>query len=215
MFLVKVTASLESTLEYTVDAMEGVADIVSDVTNITDQLIESGRRTTVIRDATVRLLNEGACNSFLGGNGHRIEFDDQAESVVESLTQLSDFSKDDLIELSNNFQPDVARTQRETNIAVDESEDYARVGYYSITTILLSSFLAMGAFMALVGCENWLYFKLQSWVVLPAYVIVLVLTVIATAALGSVLIVNSGKKQFTLICVLKLFHEKNLTKYQN
>lgn len=191
MFLVKVTTSLGSTFDSARDGINSVSTIAEEVTNITVKVIIAGEETVPIRDDAVNLLNQGICSTFTGGNGNKIDFDTQARSVVDKLTALSDFTRGDLTDLKNSFSTKFDEAESEVNRVVDEAQNYARASYYAITIIVLSIFLSMGGYMAWFGPKIRTYFFFQSWIFLPLYTLVLILTAVVVGALGAVLIVNS------------------------
>lgn len=191
MFLVKVTSSLEDTFDSVRGGIGGVADIARNVTSLADKIIEAGAETIPIRDTAIGLLNEGVCNSFEGGNGMTINFDEKALKVVDTLSGLADFSQDEFIILRNQFQNEFTDAETEINLVVDQAQNYARASYYAISIIIVSFLLSMGGYMAWFGPKFRTYFVLQTWILLPLYFVVLVLTVVVAAALSAVLTVNS------------------------
>lgn len=193
MFLVKVTTSLDSTFDGVRDGVNGVTSIAKNVTDITQDVIEAGETTVPIRDATVSLLDQGVCSSFTGGNGNNIDFDNQARTVVDKLTALSDFTRGELTNLKNSFALKFAEAEVEVNRIIDEAQNYARASYYAITIIILTTFLSIGGYMAWFGPKIRTYFFFQTWVFLPLYVLVLILTAVVVGALAAVLVVNSGE----------------------
>lgn len=138
-------------------------------------------------------MEEGACSSFAGGNGNTIDFDNEAQTVVDQLTSLSDFTRGDLTTLKNNFQTEFFNAQVEVNLVVDKAQSYARLSYYAIAVIFLSTLLSIGGYMAWFGPKIRTYFFVQSWIVLPLYFVVLIMTAIITGAISAAMVVNSGK----------------------
>jgi hypothetical protein len=192
-FLVKVSSSLEDTFDSVRDGIEGLSDLARNVTNIADSAIRTGEDIIPIRDTTVTLLEEGICSTVGGGTGVYLEFNDQALAVAEILTELSDFSQKELVEIRDNFDGQFKKAEDSVNSAVDTAEDYARVSYYAIAIIILTFFLSLGSHLAWHGPRVRMYFFIQSWLIIPIYFLILILTVIVAAALSAALVVNSGK----------------------
>jgi hypothetical protein len=192
-YFVKVSSSLAGTFDVVRDGIDAVVNIAENVTNLADDIIQAGEDTIPIRDAAIQLLEEGACSSFAGGNGNTIDFDNQAQTVVDQLTSLTDFTRGDLTNLRNNFQTEFFNAKVEVNLVVDKSESYARLSYYAIAVMVLSILLSIGGYMAWFGPKIRTYFFVQSWIVLPLYFVVLIMTAIITGAISSAMVVNSGK----------------------
>lgn len=193
MFLVKVTSSLNGTFDGVRDGVNGVTSIANNVTNISQEVIDAGETTIPIRDAAVSLLDQGICSTFTGGNGNKIDFDNQARTVVDKLTALSDFTRGELTSLKNSFALKFAEAEVEVNRVIDEAQNYARASYYAITIIILTTFLSMGGYMAWFGPKIRTYFFCQTWMLLPLYTLVLILTAVVVGAIAAVLVVNSGQ----------------------
>mmetsp|Transcript_6247 Transcript_6247/g.11802 ORF Transcript_6247/g.11802 Transcript_6247/m.11802 type:complete len:359 (+) Transcript_6247:332-1408(+) len=191
MFLVKVTSSLNGTFDSVRDGVIGVTNIANNVTSITEEVIKAGESTVPVRDAAVSLLEQGVCSTFTGGNGNKINFDDQARTVVDKLTALSDFTRGDLTDLKNSFALKFAEAEVEVNLVIDKAQNYARASYYAITIIVLATILSMGGYMAWFGPKIRTYFFCQTWLFVPLYTLVLVLTAVVVGALAAVLVVNS------------------------
>jgi hypothetical protein len=79
------------------------------------------------------------------------------------------------------------------NRVIDEAQNYARASYYAITIIILTTFLSMGGYMAWFGPKIRTYFFCQTWMLLPLYTLVLILTAVVVGAIAAVLVVNSGQ----------------------
>lgn len=157
-----------------------------------------------IRDQVVAIVENGVCSSFDSGNGEPIDVDVQAKKVVDVLTDLSDFTNGELIDIRENFSTQFQAIESEVNYYIDLAQEYAKTSYYAIGVISLSALLYIGAYMAWFGqgCISLKsYFCLQTWVILPLYFLSLVATAIFTSAIGSALIVNSGTLYF---CPLSL-----------
>jgi len=192
-YFVKVSSSLASSFDVVRDGINSVVNIAENVTSVADDIIKAGEDTIPIRDDAIQLLKEGACSSFAGGNGNNIDFDDEAENVVEQLTSLSDFTRGELTELKNNFETEFFNAQTEVNLVVDQAQTYAKLSFYAIAVIFLSTLLSMGGYMAWFGPKIRSYFFVQSWIVLPLYFVVLIMTAIIAGAISAAMVVNSGK----------------------
>jgi len=190
-YFVKVSSSLASSFDVVRDGINSVVNIAENVTSVADDIIKAGEDTIPIRDDAIQLLKEGACSSFAGGNGNNIDFDDEAENVVEQLTSLSDFTRGELTELKNNFETEFFNAQTEVNLVVDQAQTYAKLSFYAIAVIFLSTLLSMGGYMAWFGPKIRSYFFVQSWIVLPLYFVVLIMTAIIAGAISAAMVVNS------------------------
>jgi hypothetical protein len=192
-YFVKVSSSLNDAFGV---VRIGVGDIVrmaDNVTSVADDIIKAGEDTIPVRNDVVILLEDGICSSFTGGNGNTIDFDQEALGVIEQLKDLSDFTSGELTDLRNSFELEFINIQIEVNLVVDEAENYARASYYALVVMFLASLLSLGAYMAWFGPKFRAYFFAQSWIILPLYFLVLITTAIMAAAIGSAMVVNSGK----------------------
>jgi hypothetical protein len=192
-YFVKVSSSLNDAFGV---VRIGVGDIVrmaDNVTSVADDIIKAGEDTIPVRNNVVILLEDGICSSFTGGNGNTIDFDQEALGVIEQLKDLSDFTSGELTDLRNSFELEFINIQIEVNLVVDEAENYARASYYALVVMFLASLLSLGAYMAWFGPKFRAYFFAQSWIILPLYFLVLITTAIMAAAIGSAMVVNSGK----------------------
>jgi hypothetical protein len=190
-YFVKVSSSLASTFDVVREGINSIVNIAENVTTVADDIIQAGEDTIPIRDAAIQLLEQGACSSFAGGNGNTIDFDNEAQTVVDQLTALSDFTRGDLTVLKNNFQTEFFNAQIEVNLVVDKAQSYARLSYYAIAVIFLSTLLSFGGYMAWFGPKIRTYFFVQSWIVLPLYFVVLIMTAIIAGAISAAMVVNS------------------------
>ncbi len=190
-------------------SLSGLAD---DITSIAEDLIHSGNFTIPIRDNLVALIDNGVCSSFSTGNNETIDLDSKAEEAVQVLTDLSDFMRSDLVDIKDNFSSRFNIIEQDVNGMLDTAQDYARISYYAIGIISLSSLLYIGAYLAWFG-PKWMslktYFCFQTYIVLPLYFITLVLTALFTAGIGTTLVVNSGKSKMSdtrIILETAFFH---------
>lgn len=145
------------------------------------------------------MIDQGVCSSFDGGNGDPIDVDEKAQAAVVVLTDLSDFTSGDLINIRENFSTEFQQIEASVNTYIDQGEKYAKVSYYAIGVITLSSFLYIGAYLAWFAPKMFTtnaYFCIQTWIILPILFLTLVVTTVIAAAIGTALVVNSGKMIF-------------------
>lgn len=194
MYLMTATSSLYDTFYSIRDGAKNLADLAGDITEIADDLIVSGEFTTPIRDNLVDLIDAGVCSSFTTGNNNTIDIDPKAEEAVVVLTDLNDFIGSELVDLKENFSTRFEVIEKDVNGMLDTAQGYARISYYAIGIISLSSLLYIGAYLAWFG-PKWMtlktYFCFQTYIVLPLYFLTLVLTAHFTAGIGATLVVNS------------------------
>jgi len=195
MYLVKATSSLSSTFDSIREGALGISELADNVTQLADDLIQAGAETVPVRNFLVELIDDGVCSSFSAGNGDSIEIDSQAQEVVDVLTDLNDFTSDELIEIRDTFATEFNSLESEVLVIVDDSERYASISYYAIGIVVLSSILYLGAYMAWFAPQVFTtlkgYFCVQTWIILPVYFLMLIATAIITAALGVTLVVIS------------------------
>lgn len=194
MYLVKATTSLYDTFDSIRDSATSLSDLATEITDITNDLIDAGTLTMPIRDSVVDVIEGGVCSSFDSGNGEPIDVDTNAQKVVEVLTDLNDFTNGELIDIRENFSTQFEAIESEVNYYIDLAQEYAKTSYYAIGVICLSALLYIGAYLAWFGqgCISLKsYFCLQTWVILPLYLLSLVATAIFTSAIGTALVVNS------------------------
>ncbi len=168
------------------------------VTFIADDLIQAGTLTTPIRDNLVSLIADGVCSSFDSGNGDPLDVDAQAQKAVDSLSGLSDFTAVQLVDIKDNFSTQFQEIDGQVDSILDSVQDYARISYYAIGMISLGAFLYIGAYVAWFGPQRYTistktYFVIQTWIILPLYLLTLILTAIFASAIGTSLVVNAGK----------------------
>ncbi len=143
----------------------------------------------------MKLVADGICNSFDGGNGAQVSIDPIAQSAANALTQLSDFTLGDFTDMRNNFSSEFTTYEAEVLQVVDNAEGYINISFYAIVVIIFAFFLAGGTYMSWFGPNIRYFFLVQTWFVVPCFFIFLLLSAIAASAIGSGLVVNSGKSQ--------------------
>jgi hypothetical protein len=176
-------------------SIQDLSGLARNVTLVVEDLIVAGESTTPIRDNLVEMIDDGVCSAFDGGNGVVIDLDEQANMVVDTLTDLSDFTSVELTDIKNNFDDQFQSIEADVNYILDEVQGYARISYYAIGIVSMSSLLYIGAYLAWFGPRILTlktYFYFQSWVVLPLYFLTLIFTAVFTSAIGSALVVNAG-----------------------
>jgi hypothetical protein len=192
-FLVKVTASFEETFDNVRESTSNLADIARNVTTVVDMVIKAGKDTVPVRDTGVEMLENGICSSFPGGNGQTIDFDANGFIVMDKLTLLSDFTNGPLTTLRGNFQNEFISAETEINLVLEQAQTYAKISYYAIAIVVATFLLSLQGHMAWFGPRWSAFFIIQKWITLPVYFLLLLFSSIVTAALSSVLIVNTGK----------------------
>jgi hypothetical protein len=191
-FLVRANTSLENTLDTVVNGVTFLSDQADTVTRVANDIIIAGDDANTTRYEAVMILEQGVCG-FEGGNGNQVpDIDDKIETILDLLNnQLNDFAKDDLTLMASEYSTEFSTAQKETTRVVDLSKDYVKISWYAITVIVFSTLLSIGAYLAWFGPRIRAYFCLQTWVVLPVYFAVILISAVVLAVLGPVIVANS------------------------
>lgn len=192
MFLIRANTSLGNTLDTVANGVTYLSDQANDVTRIANDIISAGDNANSTRYEAVTILEEGVCG-FEGGNGNQIpEIDEQIATILDLLNnELNDFAKDDLTLMSSEYRTEFSTARKETTRIVDLSKDYVKISWYAITVIVCSTLLSFGACLAWFGPRIRTYFCLQTWVLLPIYFAVILISAVVLAVLGPVIVANS------------------------
>ncbi len=101
----------------------------------------------------------------------------------------------DFTEMRNHFISEFTTFEAEVLQIVDNAEGYINISFYAIVVIIFAFFLAGGIYMSWFGPNICIFFLVQTWFIVPCFFIFLLLSAIAASAIGSGLVVNSGKWQ--------------------
>ena len=179
-------------------SIQDLSSLAVDITNIADDLITEGDATTPIRDNFVLLMENGVCSSFNGGNGQPVDVDSKVQTAVDILTDLSDFTSGQLTDIRDNFSSQFLNVDSQVTSYIDTVQKYARISYYAYGIIIISSIFYIGAYLAWFAPQSFSsvksYFFFQQWIVMPLFFLILIITAIFAAAVGTALVVNSGTK---------------------
>lgn len=191
-FLVRFHTSLDTTFNSVTNGVTFLGTQASDVTRKADELLTVGVAANKTRSETVSILKTGICG-FDGGNGNPVpELEVKTEELVFLLDdELNDFAKDDLSTMRMEYNTEFGVAEKQAKRVVDVTKDYSSISWYAVVVIALSSLLALGAYMAWFGPHSRLYFCLQTWVFLPIYFVVVLMSAVVLAVLGPVLVANS------------------------
>jgi hypothetical protein len=157
-------------------------------------MIQFGESTITLRNNLVDMIDEGICNSFETGNQNPIEeFDNAASSLVNVLTEMQNFAKNDLTDIRDIFATDIISIGRQMANTTDSTEIMANPAYYAAPTITLGFLLFVGLMLSWLEIFVPGYFCVQVWVMLPFLFILITLSIVMITVVGAFLVTNSGK----------------------
>lgn len=194
LFLVKGARSAQSVFEDIRDGASGLREIEGLLVNSTRDAINFGADTIPLKENLITVLDGGICNppdpAF---QGTADQINSQAQSVVDVLAAIQDFSRNELVTLQTAIDQEVDPVVDALFQVADEGEKYSTPLYVAAPIVVFGLVLVFGAFLASkgVGCSP--YFCLQTWVVLPLFFLFIFIITILAALSGTVLTVNSGK----------------------
>lgn len=194
-FLIKGAHSVSDVFEDVRDGAAGLEEVTKLIVSTTDELIAFGDGTTALRAEIVELIDEGVCSAAGGAGVGAVEvqqtFDDAAVQVVDILTELEGFSKNKLTELRDTFAVEFDTVNDGLSASADSGESYARPMFISIPVVVFGLLLMMGAILAWQELNISMYFKIQTWCILPLFGLLVVVIGFVLAAIGTVLVANS------------------------
>lgn len=189
-FLVRGARSIGNAYDDIRDGSSGLNNIAKLIVNSTDEVIAFGENTVALRDNIVAELEQKVCTRD-GSGGVADQFDQAATSVVNILTALQDFSKNELTDIRNTFSTEFNSISNDFSSASDTGESYSQPSYIAGPVIAFGLLLTLGAYLAWKGPFIMAYFATQTWVVLPIFSLIIVVIAIVLAVTGTVLVANS------------------------
>jgi hypothetical protein len=191
-FLLRANTSLGDTFDSVTNGVTFLSNQADNVTRVANDIIIAGNNANTTRNEAVAILEKGVCG-FVGGNGNQDpDIDDQIATILDLLkNELNDFAKDDLTLMTNEYSTEFSTAQKETTRVVDLSKEYVQISWYAITVIIFSTLLSIGAYLAWFGPRIRAYFCFQTWILLPIYFVVILVSAIVLAVLGPVIVANS------------------------
>ena len=152
-----------------------------------------------MKNDLLSLLEDGICISQTESFDETADkVNGQTREVVNVLTALQDFSRNELTSLRQTFD---GRFSPQFDAVFEFSlkgESYSRAMYAAAPVPLLGLILCFGAIAALWYPNLSTYFCFQTWVVLPLFFILVFVAGIYAAASSVWLTMNSGKQVFRL-----------------
>jgi len=196
MFLVKGAESAQNVFE---DIYNGASElkVIEDlVVSSTDKAIALGESTLSLKDSLLFQLelDGGICNpSDTSFEFLATSINTQAQVVVQSLTDLQDFAKNDLTSIRKTFDEDFGDYSGQLMDAADTGEKYSKPMYIAAPIVFFGLIFGIGGLLAwrLSGCKP--YFCIQTWVLLPIFILLIVFVAVLAAVSSVVLKVNAGK----------------------
>jgi len=193
-FLVRGAISLENLFGDVDNTATGLQQLEQLIADTADDAIDFGINTTDLRDNLVDLLEGGLCNAtnpFFDEQAD--EFNDMSQQVVDAITALSDFSRNEL----QSIRDTVIESFRPLNDALfdfsNAGDEVSKplVAYSSAPIIILGIILAIGGLLALRGTQFSTYFCIQTWFILPLLFLLIILACAIAAIISTFLTVNS------------------------
>lgn len=189
-FLVRGARSVGNAFDDIRDGSTGLANIAKLIVNATDEVIAFGENTVALRDNIVAELEQKVCTAD-GNGGVADQFDQAATAVVNILTALQDFSKNELTDIRNTFATEFNSVTNDIYNATETGETYSQPSYIAAPVITFGLVLALGTYLAWRGPVVKPYFTIQTWLILPLFSILVVVIAIVLAVTGTVLVANS------------------------
>ena len=184
-----------------VDIRDGASELnrIEDlVVSNTDQAIALGESTGPLRDDLVTALDEGICNPpgnppSASDQAIANSINKQTQIVVDSLENLQTFAKNDLTSIRSTFDEDFGGYSLQIMDAADKGESYSRPLYVAAPIVFFGLILSIGGLLAWrrSGCKT--YFCIQTWVLLPTFILMIIFVALLAAGSSIVLTVNAGK----------------------
>jgi hypothetical protein len=193
-FLVKGARSAQSVFEDIRDGASGLQEIEGLLVNSTNDAISFGADTVPLKQNLITVLDGGICNppdATFQGTADQIN--SQAQSVVDILSVIQDFSRNELVTLQSAIDQEIDPIVNALFRVADEGEKYSLPLYIAAPIVIFGLILAFGAFLSWKGSGCSPYFCVQTWVVLPFFFLFIFLITIMAALAGTLLTVNSGK----------------------
>jgi hypothetical protein len=162
--------------------------------NSTNDAISFGADTVPLKQNLITVLDGGICNppdATFQGTADQIN--SQAQSVVDILSVIQDFSRNELVTLQSAIDQEIDPIVNALFRVADEGEKYSLPLYIAAPIVIFGLILAFGAFLSWKGSGCSPYFCVQTWVVLPFFFLFIFLITIMAALAGTLLTVNSGK----------------------
>lgn len=189
-FLVRGARSVGNAYDDIRDGSNGLTNIAELIVNATDEVIGFGEDTVALRDNIVVELEQKVCTAD-GSGGVADQFDQAATSVVNILTALQDFSKNELTDIRNTFAMEFNSVSNDLYSASETGESYSQPSYIAGPVIGFGLLLTLGTYLAWKGPFIKPYFAIQTWLILPIFSIIVVVIAIVLAVTGTVLVANS------------------------
>uniref|UniRef100_A0A7S3VC74 Uncharacterized protein n=1 Tax=Chaetoceros debilis TaxID=122233 RepID=A0A7S3VC74_9STRA len=196
LFMFKGAYSVDNAFQDIDDATNTFMDVAGEIVKAADDTIAFGSDTVPLKEDIVVLIDDGICNMSGGGNGGggstiETEFNAQASAVVEKLNELQNFSKGSLVDLRDIFSADFDNLINMINKNIGTTETWVRPVFVAGPVVAFGFILLIGSYLAWNGPYIEMYFKIQTWVILPLFSILFIVVGIAISAVGTVLVVNS------------------------
>jgi len=196
LFMFKGALSVNNAFQDIDDATQTFMDVANEIVKAANDTIAFGSDTVPLKEDIVVLIDDGICNMSGGGNGGggsdvEAEFNAQASAVVEKLNELQNFSKGSLVDLRDIFSADFDNLINMINDNIGTTEMWVRPVFVSGPVVAFGFVLLIGSYLAWKGPYIDMYFKIQTWAILPLFSILFIVLGIAISAVGTVLVINS------------------------
>jgi hypothetical protein len=189
-FLVRGARSVGNAYDDIRDGSTGLTNIAKLIVNSTDEVIAFGDNTVALRDNIVLELEQKVCTAD-GSGGVADQFDQAATAVVNILTALQDFSKNQLTDIRNTFATEFNTVSNDLYSASETGESYSQPSFIASPVIVFGLLLTFGTYLAWKGPYFKPYFVMQTWFLIPVFMIFIVIIAIVLAATGTILVANS------------------------
>jgi len=194
LFLVKGARSAQNVFEDIRDGASGLREIENLLVNSTNDAINFGTDTVPLKENLITVLDGGICNppdpSF---QSTADQINSQAQSVVNILAAIQDFSRNELITLQSAIDQEIDPVVDALFRVANEGEKYSTPLYIAAPIVVFGLILGFGAFLSWKGSGCSPYFCVQSWIVLPFFFLFIFIITILAALAGTLLTINSGK----------------------
>ena len=161
-------------------------------------MIDFGETSVPLRDNLIDTIGQGLCQSFEGGNANpQDDFDQAATQLVGLLNDMQNFARNELVVIRDVFATDIIAMANQMGNTTDTTEIIANPAYYALPAITLGGILFIGTLLAWNDVKIPGYFCLQTWLILPLFLILILASIAVITAVGAVLVANSGEKLIT------------------
>lgn len=233
LFSIKGVSEVDNSLESIQDSSEEIGLFASQTYDLMQTLDEVGQTAIPIRDSAVKILNGDLCPAIpildglitdtnatdtIPGIATIHKFEDAASLTIQYLDMLNNFS-DSLVSDFENAYDTFIDQKSEFDDILDTTEDNINWLAYSVIPVgVLAFLLALGTSLAWNDKSSVLLQRLQSWGVLPPFILMILvfmiggLAIFPLGAINSDFCLGSGSQELSSPegSILKILETQNI-----